>query len=91
MEQALRITVNGKERHFETLPEACPLQQVVAALDLKADRIAVEHNGEIAPRAGWPTTPVNSGDRLEVVHFVGGGVPAAAPRSCSSKRSHAVP
>lgn len=91
MAEGLRIIVNGRERHFETLPEAPSLQQVVAALDLKADRVAVEHNGEIAPRAGWSITPVSTGDRLEVVHFVGGGVPAAVPQSCCSKRSHAAP
>jgi sulfur carrier protein len=33
----------------------------------------VEHNGEIVPRAGWAETALNGGDRLEVVHFVGGG------------------
>jgi len=43
-------------------------------MDLKADRVAVEHNGEIAPRADWGGIPVSSGDRLEVVHFVGGGL-----------------
>jgi sulfur carrier protein len=40
---------------------------------LKGDRIAVEHNGQIVQRANWAETPVSSGDRLEVVHFVGGG------------------
>src|SRR5437763_892859 len=34
---------------------------------------AEEHNGEIVPRSGWAETTVNGGDRLEVVHFVGGG------------------
>jgi sulfur carrier protein len=42
-------------------------------MDLKGDRIAVEHNGQIVQRARWADTPVSSGDRLEVVHFVGGG------------------
>jgi sulfur carrier protein len=40
---------------------------------LKGDRIAVEHNGQIVQRARWSDTPIASGDRLEVVHFVGGG------------------
>lgn len=84
MAEELRIIVNGRERHLAEFPEPGSLQQVLAALDLKADRIAVEHNGEIAPRAAWPTTPVVSGDRLEVVHFVGGGSrrsSAGVPRS----------
>ena len=74
MADGLRIIVNGRERLLESLAEQESLQGVLAALELKADRIAVEHNGEIASRASWPSTPVMSGDRLEVVHFVGGGV-----------------
>jgi thiamine biosynthesis protein ThiS len=35
--------------------------------------VAVEHNGEIVPRTVWAETTLNAGDRLEVVHFVGGG------------------
>jgi thiamine biosynthesis protein ThiS len=35
--------------------------------------VAVEHNGEIVPRATWGERILNGGDRLEVVHFVGGG------------------
>ena len=50
------------------------LAEVVAALGLKADRIAVELNGEIAPRTSWAERLVREGDRLEVVHFVGGGL-----------------
>jgi thiamine biosynthesis protein ThiS len=42
-------------------------------LGIKADRIAVERNGEIARRSEWATTPVQNGDRLEIVQFVGGG------------------
>ena len=42
-------------------------------MNLKGDRIAVEHNGQIVQRANWSDTTVYSGDRLEVVHFVGGG------------------
>ena len=49
------------------------LAQAIAAMDLKGDRIAVEHNGQIVQRAHWAETAVSSGDRLEVVHFVGGG------------------
>ena len=41
---------------------------------LPGDRVAVEHNGEIVPRSNWTETALNNGDRLEVVHFVGGGL-----------------
>lgn len=42
-------------------------------MELKADRVAVEHNGVIAPRTTWAQVQVDAGDRLEIVHFVGGG------------------
>jgi len=48
---------------------------MLASLDIKLDRVAVEHNGNIAPRTSWSTTELVSGDRLEIVHFVGGGAP----------------
>lgn len=41
---------------------------------MKADRVAVELNRDIVPRDRWPETRLNEGDRLEVVHFVGGGM-----------------
>jgi thiamine biosynthesis protein ThiS len=63
------ITINGQKR--ELLVEN--IAQLVQSLELKGDRIAVEQNLEIVPRAQWEATPVRDGDRFEVVHFVGGG------------------
>lgn len=70
---ALSLTINGQIRIFDTLTSPTNLAQVVAGLELKGDRIAVEYNGEIASRTRWDEISVASGDRLEVVHFVGGG------------------
>ena len=70
---ALEVTLNGQTKEFPQLEASARLNDVLDALELKADRVAVEHNGEIAPRANWAETVVRSGDRLEVVHFVGGG------------------
>jgi sulfur carrier protein len=70
---SLTLILNGQSRAFETLPQPASLEQLIAELGLKGDRVAVEHNGEIVPRAGWAETMVAGGDRLEVVHFVGGG------------------
>jgi sulfur carrier protein len=50
------------------------LSIVISALELKADRIAIEHNGEIVTRTAWPQAQIATGDRLEIVHFVGGGL-----------------
>jgi sulfur carrier protein len=73
MSESLTITLNGVERVFENLGESPDMTQLVSALGFRADRVAIERNGEIVPRATWGSTPVAEGDRLELVHFVGGG------------------
>jgi sulfur carrier protein len=72
----LSLIVNGQSHTFAGLSSLPTLAEVIAELKLKGDRIAVEHNGNIAPRARWPEITVASGDKLEVVHFVGGGLDA---------------
>jgi len=74
---SLTLIINGQSRTFAGLSSPAFLAQVIAEMNLKGDRIAVECNAEIVQRARWEETPVSSGDRLEVVHFVGGG---AAPQ-----------
>ena len=46
---------------------------LVEQLGMKADRVAVELNLEIVPRGNWAATQLKDGDKLEIVHFVGGG------------------
>jgi len=48
---------------------------IVEKLGMKADRVAVELNRQIVSRGEWESTLVEDGDRLEIVHFVGGGEP----------------
>ncbi|HZY62771.1 MAG TPA: sulfur carrier protein ThiS [Edaphobacter sp.] len=69
----LTLVLNGQSRTFDGLSDPATLDGVIAELGLKSDRVAVEHNGEIVPRTGWAQATVTAGDRLEVVHFVGGG------------------
>jgi thiamine biosynthesis protein ThiS len=45
----------------------------VEILGMKVDRVAVELNRDIVPRDRWAETVLHEGDRLEIVHFVGGG------------------
>jgi thiamine biosynthesis protein ThiS len=71
---ALEIQLNGKLRAFDELTPEAAMSAVLTALALKADRVAVELNGDIVRRAEWDATTVRTGDRLEVVHFVGGGI-----------------
>ena len=49
------------------------LLDLITDLGLQGDRVAIEHNGNIVPRAEWANTGLENGDRLEIVHFVGGG------------------
>lgn len=67
----MKLTINGQSREFASL---ATLEDVLTTLGLKQDRVAVEHNGEIVSRDAWSATSLSEGDRLEIVHFVGGGV-----------------
>jgi thiamine biosynthesis protein ThiS len=73
MPDTFEIELNGQTRTLTDLTAPVPLDALIKALGLQADRIAVECNGVIAPRAEWTQTSVLQGDKLEIVHFVGGG------------------
>lgn len=64
------LIVNGTPR---PLGDAANLAQLLAALGVKAKKMAVEHNGEIVPPAAFASTPVAANDRIEIIQFVGGG------------------
>ena len=66
----MNIYVNGELRD---VPENLTLAALLEWLKLPTDRVAVERNREIASRSTWAETLIQPGDRLEVVHFVGGG------------------
>jgi thiamine biosynthesis protein ThiS len=66
----MRLQINGEDKEF---PEVATLAALIEHLGAKSDRVAVELNRDIVPRAQWDETPLHDGDRLEIVHFVGGG------------------
>jgi len=66
----MNIYINGEGRE---VPENLTLAALLGWLNLPADRVAVERNRELASRSTWAETVIRPGDRLEVVHFVGGG------------------
>ncbi len=70
----MRVFINGEEREFAA--SELTLAGLVEELGMKSDRVAIELNREIVSREHWPETRLASGDRLEIVHFVGGGRPA---------------
>ena len=70
MNETVTVEVNGEPRE---VPKGLNVAQLVAHLGLSANRLAIERNLEILPRAQWGTTPVSGGERFEIVHLVGGG------------------
>jgi thiazole synthase len=66
---AMNLTINGETQ----VSSAETLAALVEGLGMKSDRVAIELNREIVPRDQWQQTPLHDGDRLEIVHFVGGG------------------
>ncbi len=66
----MKLVINGEERSFGP---ALTLAGLVEQLGMKQDRVAVELNRNIVPRKQWDETSLSEGDRLEIVHFVGGG------------------
>ena len=66
----MQIVVNGEARE---LPPSTPLQGLIDQLALGERRVAVEINGEIIPRSRWAERSLADGDRVELIHAVGGG------------------
>ena len=66
----MTLQINGEAREF---PDGLTLSALVEQLGMKGDRVAIELNREIASRDRWATIELHDGDRLEIVHFVGGG------------------
>jgi sulfur carrier protein len=70
MQATMTITVNGEQR--AALPGSTVLD-LLLELGLDSGRVAIERNLEILPRPNWLATPLEPGDRYEIVQFVGGG------------------
>jgi thiamine biosynthesis protein ThiS len=66
----IAVEVNGESRQ---VPAGASVADLLTLLGLAAPKVAVERNLEIVPRSAWGSTSLAAGDRLEVVHFIGGG------------------
>jgi thiamine biosynthesis protein ThiS len=66
----LRVYLNGESKEVQGNPS---LADLITQLDLPAARIAVELNREVVRRSAWGETTLHDEDRIEIVHFVGGG------------------
>ncbi len=67
----MKLVINGEE-HFD-LPESLNVTELLSHLGLPQGKIAVERNLEIIPKSTYDTVRLNEDDRLEIIHFIGGG------------------
>lgn len=66
----MKLIINGNDQNFDS---GLSLAVLLEKLGMKQDRVAVELNREIVRRESWAETKLSEGDKLEIVHFVGGG------------------
>ena len=66
----MTLTINGEQKAMSGVSTVAAL---VAQLGLDARKVAVERNLEIVPRSAYGQTSLADGDRIEIVHFIGGG------------------
>ena len=66
----MRIKINGEPRD---VADESYLSDLVGELSLTPERVAIELNKEVVRRNDWAATLITEGDRIEIVHFVGGG------------------
>ena len=64
------IKLNGETK---VVAHGTTLQALIEELALAPERLAIEHNLNVVRRADWPSVELLEGDRVEIVHFVGGG------------------
>ena len=65
----MKITVNGEETEFG----GRTVRDLLDLLDIDPVRVAVELNLDILPKPEYSSATLADGDRVEIVHFVGGG------------------
>ncbi len=66
----MNIIVNGEKKNIEN---ELNLRELLKNLDLPNERIAVELNKQVVRKKDWDTTIINDADKIEIIHFVGGG------------------
>ena len=66
----MQIVLNGDP--IETV-DGCSVEALLQQLGISRERVAVELNADIVPKAGYEKQLLSDGDKIEIVHFVGGG------------------
>ncbi len=71
-EKSMNLTINGEQRNFEA---PITVEQLLGEIGLDSKKVAVERNLEIVPKSEYGGVALDDGDKLEIVHFIGGGAP----------------
>lgn len=66
----MQVTINGEKRE---LAENLSISEMLKNLELPFERVAIELNKEVVRKKDWENIKVNDADKIEVIHFVGGG------------------
>ena len=70
MDASIDVVINGEGR---MVAAGLTVSELIAQLQLASQGVAIEYNLSILSQRLWPETRLQDGDRLEIVHFVGGG------------------
>ncbi len=68
----MNLTINGEQRNFDA---PLTVEQLLGEIGLDSRKVAVERNLEIVPKSKYDALSLDDGDKLEIVHFIGGGAP----------------
>lgn len=68
----MQVMINGEAKTFEA---PVTVARMLRDFGFDTRKVAVERNLEIVPRSGYDSVQVFDGDRIEIVHFIGGGAP----------------
>jgi len=66
----MHVTINGEGKE---IPDGLSVRTLLDHLNIRAARVAIEYNLEVLPNTRWESTRIQPNDRIEIVHFVGGG------------------
>ncbi len=67
----MNLVINGED-YFD-LPDGLTVAGLIKHLDLPGKKIAIERNREVVPKSTFDEVTLEDGDRLEIIHFIGGG------------------
>lgn len=70
----MRLTINGEDKIYS---ESLTVEMLLGKIGIDSKKVAIERNLEIVPKSTYTQVNLNDGDRLEIVHFIGGGSQAS--------------